>query len=230
MLIIESAHAGAPVAEEDWLSEAWSPEQRNSSLFFVSAWNFIIVSAHNFFFPHLIYLFIFSNLIFFFFLVCAGPQVPSVAVYSTEDKQSEWPDLWHSRVSVNVAISLQTNSAHSVWLQRCSAWRQTRRWMRPTAACRCPKWRTRPSSSTTTVRTGTHLQLSHQVEELHVSYGPSVCCSSDHADPEAGWLCGHSSLPPTAARVSVNTCGLPKIDAQCEKEQIPVSLNCYSQI
>lgn len=31
--------------------------------------------------------------IYLFILVSAGPQVPSVAVYSTEDKQSEWPDL-----------------------------------------------------------------------------------------------------------------------------------------
>lgn len=54
------------------------------------------------------------------------------------------------------------------------------------------------------------------MEAFPVSYGSSVGCSSDHADPEAGWVCGHGSLPPTAARVSVSTCCLAKISAQCE--------------
>lgn len=158
VLIIKSAHAGAPAAEEDWLSVAWLPEQRNSSLFLsVPEISWLCLPVTLFFPPPF---FFFKKIIII--LVRAGPQVPSVAVYSTEDKQSEWRDSWRNRASLNVAVLLQTNSAHSVWPQRCSAWRPTRRWTRPTAACRCPKWRTRPSSSTTTVRARTHLQLSPQ--------------------------------------------------------------------
>lgn len=62
---------------------------------------------------------------------------------------------------------------------------------------------------------GRGLKLWRQVEALRVPHGSSVClCSSDHADPEAGWVRGHGSLPPAAARVSVSARGAANLVAQ----------------
>lgn len=97
---------------------------------------------------------------------CVGPQVPSVAVYSTKDKQSKCRlgsvILLHPTSSCSIialyflqtfhwSIDLSLRDCNKrnpllAWLQRCLTWRQTKGWTTHTTICRCPKWRTRPSS------------------------------------------------------------------------------------
>lgn len=76
------------------------------------------------------------------FSPCEGPQIPSVAIYSTKSRHSETVLL----LAPPHSSSHQPLTHLSVWLQRCLTWRRTSGSVTPTATCRCPKWRTRSSS------------------------------------------------------------------------------------
>lgn len=100
-----------------------------------------------------------------FLFCCVGPQVPSVAIYSTEGRQSECQSLiregWRPSTDGNRHILFNP--------QRCSTWRGTRGWTKHATKCRCPEWRTRPSSSTITVFARPPIWLlRHTVSSGHV--------------------------------------------------------------